>query len=105
MEFQNGTVIPVTNVRVTLIEAEGANKAYVNITLGGCFVVNRLRVVEGENGLFVAMPQRKTEENTYKDVSHPITAEMRKHIQDVVLEEYRKQVERATRKTAAADAS
>lgn len=91
-EYIHGKVIPVTQVRVTLVEGDQHMVGLANITLGGCFVVNRVRIVKGANGLFVAMPQRKNESNEFKDVAHPITSEMRKAIDEAVMAEYKKKI-------------
>lgn len=79
----------ITDVRVRKASGgESKLKAYCSVVLDGMFVVHELRVVEGANGVFVAMPRRKTAEGEYKDVAHPITAEARELIQKAVLEAY-----------------
>ncbi|HYF93100.1 MAG TPA: septation regulator SpoVG [Symbiobacteriaceae bacterium] len=81
----------ITDVRIRKASSthETKLKALASIVFDGQFVVHDLRVVEGINGLFVAMPGRKTAEGTYKDVAHPITAEAREIVQKAVLEAYR----------------
>lgn len=68
---------------------EAKLRAYASVVFDGQFVVHELRVVEGINGLFVAMPRRKTAEGEFKDTAHPITAEAREMIQKTVLDAYR----------------
>lgn len=80
----------VTDVRIKKITEEkfGKLKAYADITLDGCLVIHGLKLMEGENGLFVAMPSRKMFNNEYKDIVHPISSELRKHITATVIEKY-----------------
>jgi stage V sporulation protein G len=79
----------VTDVRVRRISTEeGKMKAIVSLTIDEDFVVHDIRVVEGNNGLFVAMPSRKTPSGDFRDVAHPITPESRAKIQDAVLAAY-----------------
>lgn len=80
----------ITDVRVRKIESEGRTKAFASITIDEVFVIHDLRIIEGQNGLFVAMPSRKTAEGEYKDIAHPITTEAREMIQTAVLEAYNK---------------
>ncbi|HWI62105.1 MAG TPA: septation regulator SpoVG [Symbiobacteriaceae bacterium] len=80
----------ISDVRIRKVtsQVETKLKADASIVFDGQFVVHGLRVVEGVNGLFVAMPRRKTAEGEFKDVAHPITAEARELIQKTVLEAY-----------------
>lgn len=79
----------ITDVRVRKASGlEGKVKAYCSVVFDNMFVVHDLRVVEGVNGVFVAMPRRKTGEGEYRDLAHPITAEARDLIQKVVLGAY-----------------
>ena len=78
----------VTDVKVRRVNPEGRMKAVVSITFDGEFVVHDVRVVEGPNGLFVAMPSRKTPEGEYRDIAHPISATAREVIQRAVLKAY-----------------
>ena len=78
----------ITDVKVRKVDGTSRLKAIVEITIDEVFVVHELRVIEGKNGLFVAMPSRQVGENTYKDVAHPINAETRKMIEDDVLKAY-----------------
>ena len=77
----------VTEVRVYPVDEEKL-KAFVTITLDDCFVIRDLKIINGNKGLFVAMPSRKRKDGTYKDTAHPINNDTRKMIEDKVLEEY-----------------
>ena len=78
----------ITDVRVRKINAEGKMKAVVSVTFDDAFVVHDVKVVEGMNGIFVAMPSRKTPEGEYRDIAHPISAAAREIIQKAVLKAY-----------------
>ncbi|PKM81441.1 MAG: transcriptional regulator [Firmicutes bacterium HGW-Firmicutes-14] len=78
----------VTDVRVRKINVDGKMKAIVSVTLDDSFVIHDVKVVEGQNGLFVAMPSRKTPEGEFRDIAHPITQNAREIIQSAVLEAY-----------------
>jgi len=65
-------------------------KAIASVTFDDAFVVREIRVIEGQNGLFVAMPSRKTPSGEFRDIAHPINSEARQIIQDAILEEYKK---------------
>lgn len=79
----------ITDVRVRKVSTnEGKLKAYCSVVFDGMFVVHDMRVVEGVNGVFVAMPRRKTSEGEYKDLAHPITSEARELIQKTVLDAF-----------------
>lgn len=81
--------LTVTNVRIRTLNPEGRIKAVASITLNDCFVVHDVRVVEGHNGLFVAMPSRKIPEGGFRNIAHPINTETRETIQEAVLAAYR----------------
>jgi stage V sporulation protein G len=78
----------VTNVRVKKIENKNRLKAVATITFDDCFVVHELRLIEGKNGLFVAMPSKKNTQGEFRDVCHPINKELRQHIEDTVITAY-----------------
>jgi len=80
--------LKVTDVRVRKVDHDNRTKAYVTITLDDCFVVRDIRVVEGQNGLFVAMPSRKRPDGQFKDIAHPINTETRKMIEEAIFAEY-----------------
>ncbi len=79
----------VTDVRVRKISSNGKLKAVASITLDDVFVVHDIKIIEGDNGLFIAMPSRKTSENEFRDVAHPINTDTRDYIQEIILKEYR----------------
>lgn len=80
--------VKVTDVRVRKVTEEGKMKAIVSVTFDNEFVVHDIKIIEGQNGLFIAMPSRKIAEGEFRDIAHPINAETRKKIQDAVLDEY-----------------
>lgn len=80
----------ITDVRVRKVAKDGKMKAVVSITLDGEFVVHDIKVIEGEKGLFIAMPSRKVSDGDYRDIAHPINSETREHIQRLILEAYEK---------------
>ena len=82
----------VTDVRVRKINIEGKMKAIVSITIDDAFVIHDVKVVEGQNGLFVAMPSRKTPEGEFRDIAHPITPNAREIIQSAVLRAYQEAI-------------
>ena len=84
----------ITDVRVRRFSKEGKMKAVVSITIDGEFVVHDIKVIEGEKGLFIAMPSRKTAEGEYRDIAHPINSETRQQMQDIILTEYEKAIDR-----------
>lgn len=86
----------ITDVRVRKISTEGRMKAIVSITLDDEFVIHDVRVVEGNSGLFVAMPSRKTPSGEFRDIAHPINSATREKIQTLVLEAYHKEAEQQT---------
>jgi stage V sporulation protein G len=79
----------ITDVKVFPVDEEKL-RAYVTITLDACFVVRDLKVIHGNTGLFVAMPAKKRKDGTYKDIAHPLNAEMREKMERIVLAEYEK---------------
>lgn len=78
----------ITDVRVRKVTKEGKMKAVVSITLDNEFVVHDIKVIEGEKGLFIAMPSRKAADGEYRDIDHPINSETRERIQSIILEKY-----------------
>ena len=78
----------ITDVRVRKVTKEGKMKAVVSITLDNKFVVHDIKVIEGEKGLFIAMPSRKAADGEYRDIAHPINSETRERIQSIILEKY-----------------
>ncbi len=80
----------ITDVRIRKIAADGKMKAIVSVTFDNEFVVHDIKVIEGQNGLFIAMPSRKTPDGEFKDIAHPINTETREKIQNAILSEYEK---------------
>ncbi len=78
----------ITDIRVRKINAEGRMKAVVSVTFDEAFVIHDIKVIEGQNKLFVAMPSRKTPDGEFKDIAHPINAEMREIMQNAIVEKY-----------------
>ncbi|MDN5292920.1 MAG: stage sporulation protein [Eubacteriales bacterium] len=85
----------VTDVRVRRINVEGRMKAIVSVTIDDAFVIHDVKVVEGQNGLFVAMPSRRMPSGEYRDIAHPITSSAREIIQNAVLAAYERELEKA----------
>ncbi|CCO08606.1 septation regulator SpoVG [Desulfotomaculum varum] len=82
----------VTDVRVRKVLMEGKMKAIVSVTLDDAFVIHDVKVVEGQNGLFVAMPSRKTPDGEFRDIAHPINSSAREIIQNAVLQAYKEAI-------------
>ena len=78
----------ITDVRVRRVAKEGKMKAVVSITIDEEFVVHDIKVIEGEKGLFIAMPSRKATDGEYRDIAHPINSATRDRIQNIILEKY-----------------
>ena len=81
----------ITSVSVHKIEKEGSHmKGIASILIDDAFAVHDIRIIEGEKGLFIAMPSRKTATGGYRDTAHPINQDVRKMVEDAILEEYKK---------------
>ena len=80
----------ITDVRVKKVAKEGKMKAVVSITIDNEFVVHDIKVIEGEKGLFIAMPSKKSMDGEYRDIAHPISSGTREMIQKQILEAYEK---------------
>lgn len=78
----------ITDVRIRKVAKEGKMKAVVSITIDNEFVVHDIKVIEGEKGLFIAMPIRKAADGEYRDIAHPINSDTRNMIQTLILEQY-----------------
>ncbi|MCI9488182.1 MAG: septation regulator SpoVG [Lachnospiraceae bacterium] len=78
----------ITDVRVRKVSKEGKMKAIVSITLDNEFVVHDIKVIEGEKGMFIAMPSRKAADGEYRDIAHPINSDTRDKIQSIILAKY-----------------
>lgn len=78
----------VTDVRIRKIAKEGRMKAIVSITIDNEFVVHDIKVIEGDKGLFIAMPSKKAADGEYRDIAHPISSATRESLQSIILERY-----------------
>ncbi|MBP3678391.1 MAG: septation regulator SpoVG [Agathobacter sp.] len=82
----------ITDVRIRRVEKEGKMKAVVSITIENEFVVHDIKVIDGEKGLFIAMPSRKASDGEYRDIAHPINSETRERISKLILEKYQEEI-------------
>ena len=80
----------ITDVRIRKVSDEGKMKAIVSITFDDEFVVHDVKIIEGQNGLFIAMPSRKMGEGDFRDIAHPLRSETRNKIKDAIFAEYEK---------------
>ena len=78
----------ITDIRIRKVDKEGKMKAVVSITIDEEFVVHDIKVIEGEKGLFIAMPSKKAMDGEYRDIAHPINSDTRERIQEMILEKY-----------------
>ncbi len=81
----------ITDVRIRQVTSESRLRAVASITIDECFAVHELRIIEGKEGLFVAMPSRQVSDGTFKDIAHPINVETRKMIEDAVIAKYKEE--------------
>lgn len=86
-------IVNITDIRVKKIPTEGKMKAVVSVTFDDAFVVHDIKVIEGQDKLFTAMPSRKTPENEFKDIAHPINSEMRELLEKAILDKYNEVIE------------
>lgn len=80
----------ITDIRIRQIAKEGKMKAVVSVTFDEAFVVHDIKIIDGEKGLFIAMPSRRASDGEYRDIAHPINAETRRILQESILTEYEK---------------
>ncbi len=80
----------ITDVRIRKMNDEGKMKAIVSVTFDDAFVVHDIKIIEGQSGLFIAMPSRKVAEGDYRDIAHPINSNTRASLQNIILAEYEK---------------
>lgn len=78
----------ITDVRVRKLSEEGKMRGIVSVTFDNAFVVHDIKIIEGQSGLFIAMPSRKVGEGEFRDIAHPINSEMRKSLQEDILRAY-----------------
>ena len=95
MQAEKGDLnsMQITDVRVRKVTKEGKLKAVVSITIDDEFVVHDIKVIEGEKGLFIAMPSKKALDGEYRDIAHPINSSTREKIQGTILERYKEVLE------------
>mgnify|MGYP003458760153 CR=1 FL=1 len=78
----------ITDVRVRKVDTDSKMRAVASITIDDVFVVHDIKVIEGEKGLFIAMPSKKATDGEYRDIAHPINSATRERIQTMILEQY-----------------
>ncbi len=83
----------ITDVRIRKVNADGKMKAVVSVTFDNQFVVHDIKIIDGQNGMFIAMPSRKTPAGEFKDIAHPINSETRDVLQQAIFQEYEKVLE------------
>ena len=83
----------ITDIKVRKVTQEGKMKAIVSVTFDDAFVVHDIKVIEGHDKLFAAMPSRKSADGTYRDIVHPITSDMREELQSAILKKYEEYME------------
>lgn len=80
----------ITDIRIRVVSNESKMKAVASVTFDDSFVVHDIKVIEGEKGLFIAMPSKKTHNDEYRDIAHPINGEMRNLLQTAIVERFKK---------------
>lgn len=80
----------ITDVRIRKVSREGDMKAVATVNFEGVFAVHDIKIIDGKNGLFIAMPSRKTATGGYRDIAHPINPDARKQLEDAIIAEYKK---------------
>ncbi len=98
----------ITDIRIRKLVNEGRLRAVISITIDNALAIHDIKVIEGPNRLFVAMPSRREENGTFRDVVHPISAEGRKYLEETILEAYQKELvlqELAAEEAASAEAA
>ena len=83
----------ITAIRIRSVEKEGKMKAVVSITIDDEFVVHDIKIIEGEKGMFIAMPSRKAADGEYRDIAHPINTATRERLQSMILSKYQESLE------------
>ena len=78
----------ITDIRIRQMASDAKMKAVVSVTFDNAFVIHDIKIIEGEDRLFIAMPSRKTPDNEFKDIAHPINPDMRQTLSDMILEKY-----------------
>ena len=85
--------LEITDIRIKKVSTDGKMKAVVSVTFDNSFVVHDIKIIEGQDKLFTAMPSRRTPEGEYKDIAHPINSEMRTQLEQQFVAQYEKELE------------
>ena len=93
----------ITDVRVRIVDGNAKMKAVASITLDEAFAIHDIKVIEGEKGLFIAMPSRKATDGEYRDIAHPINSGTRDRIQTIILEKYQEVMDAEPEEAVAAE--
>ena len=88
LRWKKGVHMQITDIRIRKVDKDGKMKAVVSITIDDAFVVHDIKIIEGEKGLFIAMPSRKASDGEYRDIAHPINSGTREKIQKMILDKY-----------------
>ena len=99
LRAKGGTFMKVTDVRIRKVSDEGKMKAVVSITFDNEFVVHDIKIIDGQNGLFIAMPSRKMGEGDFRDIAHPLDSETKNKIREAIFEEYEKALNEMAKET------
>ena len=83
----------ITDVRVRKVETDSKMKAVASITIDDVFVVHDIKIIDGDKGLFIAMPSRRAGDGEYRDIAHPINSKTRENLQKLILEKYKEEQE------------
>ena len=88
-----GNNMRISDVRVRIVKKDDSKlKAVASVTFDDCFVVHDIKIIEGQDKLFTAMPSRKISETEYKDIAHPINSQMREHLENAIIERYKEEI-------------
>lgn len=83
----------ITDIRIRVVNNDSKMRAVASVTFDDAFVVHDIKIIEGEKGLFIAMPSRKTRDDEYRDIAHPINGEMRTQLQEAIVERFHQVLE------------
>ncbi len=98
-------MMEITDVRVRRLTNTGKMRALVSVTLDDVFVVHDIKIIEGEKGLFIAMPSRKASDGVFRDIAHPINTETRTKMQNLILERYQQSLTEPIEEVTATEAA
>lgn len=82
----------ITDVRIRKVDSDGKMKAIASITIDDEFVIHDIKIIDGEKGMFIAMPSRKSGDGEYRDIAHPISTKVRENLQSMILDAYEKSI-------------